>query len=801
MHIVFLGSRLPLTKTFVQNQGVLTATPYPQVSKVSSYHEQAKDLVEFKALLERHADQGHCLFNGQLTTPLFNESRAGKTKTGIKREWVVFDFDKVEAKDAADVVARYLPRECQTVSYIAQLSASMFRPDTTLWSGHIFMLLREPIDQMRLKQWFEYLNFTQPTLSSSLSLSDSLQALHWPLDRTVAYDSKLIYIAPPKCHGFSPAVSQHITLVKKKQTHLSIPTFQPIDASQVRLKINELRRAVGESEIDYDLTTFEGEEMLRKTGLCDISGLRASGDHYVRFNLNGGDSYAYFIDLRNIDVIRNFKGEPLLKTADAAPDLYKSLRKAAPRALAKPPLDDGAEVLAFYATNRGAQIKTGLYEPIKQALRLDDSTPTAARAWLAEFGLVQKTDLPHMDMVFDPTSDVQYIPGRTFVNTFRITPYMTRTRSSDKPSTLAELPPTTRKVFYSMLGNPTDAVFNHFMNWLAFIFQRREKAQTAWVFSGRTGTGKGSFVKYFLRPLFGPEHVRTIQFPLLTTQFNGYLENCLFLICEEADMNTVQNKAELNAKIRHYITDSPIEINQKGVKTAPQDSYCNLIFMANERTAVTVTGDDRRLNIAERQEVQLILTPNELTTLANGTELEQLSDILQRWPVDAFKVTRVIETQAQADMHEATTQINQLIAEAVIKGDLQFFIDRMPSDAESQADFFNRFNPLPMFKTLLEECLDHAKKQQAMVLTSEQLFVLFRTMIPDTKYFQDNKTWRNRHFKQLGLNIDGQHRLPGHWDKKKRGVKVDWKAPTDFGDFESADGKVVPIKKKRVMPE
>lgn len=793
MHIVFLGSRLPLTKTFVQNGTVLTASPYPQVSKVSSYHEQASNLAEFQALLERHAKQEHCLFNGQLTTPLHNESRAGKTKAG-KREWVVFDFDKVEARDAADVVAKYLPAECQGVSYVAQLSASMFRPDTTLWSGHIFMLLREPIEAMRLKQWFEYLNFNLPALSSSLSLSDSLQALHWPLDRTVAYDSKLIYIAPPKCYGFEPAIKQHITLVKKRQSHLVIPSFTPIDQHQIRLKINELRRNIGEPEIDYDLTTYEGHEMLRKTGICDISGIKTSGDHYIRFNLNGGDSYAYFIDLRNPDIIRNFKGEPFLKTADAAPDLYKALRKAAPRAVSKPPLDDGAEVLAFYATNRGAAIKTGVYEPITQKLRLDDSTPTAARAWLSEYGLVQKCDLPHMDLVFDPTSDIQYIPGRTFINTFRVTPYMTRTRSSDTPSKLADLPPTTRKVFFSMLGNPSDEVFEHFLNWLAFIFQRREKAQTAWVFSGRTGTGKGSFVKYFLRPLFGPEHVRTIQFPLLTTQFNGYLENCLFLICEEADMNTVQNKAELNAKIRHYITDSPIEINQKGVKTGPQDSFCNLIFMANERTAVSVTGDDRRLNIAERQEAQLHLTPNELRVLGNGEELEQLADILQRWPVDAYRVTRVIDSQARQDMHEATTQINQLIAEAVMKGDLQFFIDRTPTDAEAQADFYNRFNPIGMYKALLETCMEAARKQQPMVLTSEQLFVLFRTMIPDTKYFQDNKTWRNRHFKQLGLNIDSQHRLAGAWNKKVRGVKVDWQVPEDM-PAQSADGKVVPIKK------
>lgn len=794
MHVTFLGSRLPLTKTFVETDGVFASTPYPHVSKVTSYHEQAKTLAEFRDLLEAHAGLNHCLFNGHLKTPLKGESRAGQTNPK-PHEWLVFDFDKVEAKNAAEVVKTYLPAECQGVAHVVQLSASMFRPDTTLWSGHIFMLLAEPIEASRLKQWFEVLNFTVPALKGQIRLSDSLQALHWPLDRTVAYDSKLIYIAPPKCHGFEPAIKQHITLVKGKKPALKIPAFTPIDNHTIRQQINELRRNQGLDEVSYNLTVFEGHEVFAETDEQSIEGVRSSGDHYIRFNLNGGNSFAYFIDLRAPDLIRNFKGEPYLKTADAAPSLWKKLRVLAPQAVKKQALEDDTEVLAFYASNQSSAIKFGTYSPTTRKLSLNNGTLDSAKAWLDEYGVVRFGRLPHYDLTFDPQSNVQFMPGVTSINTFRATDYMTRAKSGHAPSTAAEMPPLINKVVRSMLGDPDDAVLNHFLNWLAYIFQTRKQAQTAWVLHGRTGTGKGSFIKHILTPLFGHEHVGTVQFGLAMTQFNAFLENKLFIVFEESDANAVGNQTELMSKLRHWITDSPIEINQKGVKTYQIENFTNFFFLANSKTPVVITGDDRRFNLPARQENSIHFNPNELKALFEGTQLDAFADVLQRWPVDESQVTKVIETEARDNVHEASTSINQLIAEAVQRGDLQFFIDRTPSEAEATADFFNRFNPISAFKAQLDTYIEAASNGQALVLNDEELFFMFRTLIPDTRYFQDSKTWRKRHFKSLGLDTDKQHRLPGSWDKRTRGVKVEWQLPEGV-QAPDASGKVTPIKKK-----
>ena len=775
---MFLGARLPLTKTFSMRQGQVTASPYPQIARVTSYHEQANTLAELHILLVDHAKREHCLFNGQLQHPLKDESRAGKTQKELQH-FIVFDFDKVQGTSHEDVVARYLPEHCQNVAYIAQRSASMSHPQRKpgIWSGHIFMLLKTPATEVQLKQYIEWVNFNVKALTNQISLSDSQQALHWPLDRTSGYASKLIYIAPPKCYGFQAPTEPHFTLVKKRQTHLTLPTVTPLDGMTVRNKINELRRAVGLDEITYDVTPFQDFDVLSTSSVVEVHGIRTSGDHYIRFNLNGGDSYAYYIDLRNPALIRNFKGEPFLKTEDAAPDLWKALRAKAPKIVAQPPLDEATDVLAFYATNQASSVKIGTYSAITQHVDLNPATETSAKAWLATFGLPTNGYLAHIDITFDPRVNTPpYIHGDTHLNTFQLSPYMARARSKPESSTLAEVPKLVDKIMRSMLGNPTDEIYFHFVNWLASIFQTREKTGTAWVLHGVEGTGKGSFVKYVLKPIFGHDYVRVIQFGQAMSGFNAFLEQALFVVFEEADMKAVENNAELMAKLRHWITDSPIDINQKNVKTYAAENYSNFFLFSNERTPVIVSNGNRRFNIAERQETRLFFTPNELQLLREGDALETFADVLQRWPVNSMLVSKLIETKATADMHEASTSVNQLIAEAVLKGDLNFFIDRMPSDAESAADFFNRFNPLGGYKQLLDRYASEAAEGQESLVTEADLFILFRTLIPDNRYFQDSKTWRKRHYKTLGLEVDKRVRVPGSWKDRNYGVLVRWKA-------------------------
>ena len=796
MRVVFLSARLPLTKTIACHAGMYAVAPYPQVSRLTSHHETTADLRGFAKLLAAHADAGHCLFNGQLQQLLADESRAGKTLKGAPREWVVFDFDKVEAASAEDAITKYLPAACHTVSYIEQRSSSMFRPDAKKWSGHVFMQLKTASTEKELKAWFESINFTNPALSEELGLTDSGIALHWPLDRTAAQDSKLIYIAPPRCHGFAPActAAEAIRFVKKRNATLALPSFTHIERSQIEQRITDLRAAMGLPPRALSTRRFEDGEVLIDAEPGVISDVKAMGNHYIKFNLNGGDSLGYWIDLRNPAVIKNFKGEPWLLTKEVDEKFYKKLAGVAPAAVAKPPLDEGGEVLAFFATNDQATVKTGTWLPATRELRLDTSNLTAASAWLAAFGAIQRGPLPHYDVVFDPQSDLQYVEGHPVINKFRSTDYMVRARSKPDASRLEELPPVIGKTLRSMLGNPDDATLAHYLNWLACIFQQRRKTGAAWVHSGIEGTGKSQFVQRVLAPIFGSDVVRTSIFTLAQTQFNAYLDGALIVVFEEATMSAVENNAELMAKLKHWITDEMVAIHAKGRDPVDKKTYCNFIFNSNERNPVIASETNRRFNFSNRQEQRLVYTPNEYLALARGDELDAFADLLQRWTVDEAALQRVVQTDTAQLIHEQTTPINALIAEAIRQGDVEFFLDRMPSDAEAAGDFHGRFNPVGLFKGLIDGVL----AGEHDYLTYEDMYVLFRTLIPDPRFFQDSKTWRMRHFNALGLKCK---RIRIDNDSRAYGMKVEWRIPPELKrtakKVKSKDDNVIGIKAKR----
>jgi hypothetical protein len=795
MHIIFLSARLPLTKTFAVHNKQLVTKPYPLVSRVSSHEAEVNSLQDFYKELVANAKLNRCLFSGHLQHPLVDESRAGKTIRN-DRTWVCLDFDKVNAKTHEEVIEKYLPDYCQNVSYIVQPSASMFLPKTKRWSGHIFMMLKTPTPEKALKSWFEHLNFTNKYLAKELVLTDSLQALHWPLDRTVADCTKIIYIAAPICHGFEPSIKSNeaIKLVKKKTNALNIPLHEPVTTNDIRAKINALRKAINQPELDYNISSHNGDDILIGATECDVHNIRTSGDHYIRFNLNGGDSYGYYIDLRNPGLIKNFKGEPFLRTDEAAPELYKTLKKTAPKTVAAAPLDEDTDIFACYATNKSSAIYVGKYEPIERALTLNNASETSAKAWLAEHSISHKGYLPHVSLEFNPHQEMQYVHGSNVVNTFRSTDYMQQTKSTDAVSHLSDIPVTINKTLRSMLGNPDNETLEHFINWLAFIFQTRKKTGAAWVLHGTQGTGKSIFIKHILTPLFGENQVKILQFNLVKTDFNAFLENALFVIFEEADTKSVDNQAALMSKLKHWITDSPIEINSKNIKPYSVPNYANFIFNSNERTPVNSTSDDRRFNFANRQETKLFYTPNELQVMFSGTELPAFADMLLRWPADPIAASKVLHNQAKIDVHEATTSINQLIAEAILRGDLQFFIDRMPSDSEAAADYHNRFNPLGLFKTKIAEYQSAAQKNEPSLLTDEDLFILFRTLITDARYFQDTRTWRKRHYKTIGLDIEKQHRVPGNTTARARGLLIQWNSP----EFPAAlESKVTPFKERK----
>lgn len=794
MDVTFMSAALPLTKTFAYAEGAYTTTPYPHVSRLSSFTTTIDTLDQFAYALRAHGAKAHCLFNGQLQRPLANESRAQKTLKNVPRDWIVFDFDKVPLDEGENVVERYLPAYAHNVSYIEQVSASMFVPGQPFWSGHVYMLLKEACLETQIVQYLEHLNFTTPALNALVSLSKAKMTLHWPLDRSAGYDSKLIYIAPPRCIGFEPAITAEnaIRVVRKKKPSLDIPAFTPIDRRDISDRVNRLRRDEDLDDLDLNTRRFGEHDVFIKTPASTIDSVRAVGDHYLKLNLNGGDSWAYWLDLRNPELIHNFKGEPSLLTKDVDEKFYKSLKAMAPQIVARPPLEEGAEILAFYARNQNSQIKIGTFLPISRQLRIDSTTETAANAWLWSWGMPRKGPLDLFDVTFDPANDHQYVPGTRTINMFRATDYMLQTPTSSKPSTSAELPSRIDTLLRSLLGDPTEEELDHFLNWFAFIFRKRRKATTAWVLHGTEGTGKGTFLQFLARPLLGHDAVIEVQPRILDSDFNSHIDNKLLVWVDESSVSAVDNRVSFMDKLGHYVTEETITIHGKGRDAVEKKSYASFILAGNRRDTVEKRGGDRRYNIARRQEKRLFINPNDYSALKAGEDLEAFADVLLRWPLDEERVRVLLDNEASQLVHESTVPIGDLIAENIKKGNIEFFIDHMPSDSESMNDFKNGLSPLSLYKKLIDDILARRKD----VLSFEDLYVFFQTLIPDPRYFQSSRIWRTRYFRSLGLDTS---KVPYSKAAGKtiRGFAVDWQIPPELEPPAPKTEKVVPLKKRK----
>lgn len=783
MDLTFLSGRIPLTKTITYNSrdDVYTTAPYPMIARVSSHIEAVSSLHDFAHVLRAHAAKGHCLLKGHLDQALVNASRAGHSIES-EHEWVVFDFDKVNCapthEGALAAINKYLPLACQQADAIIQLSASCYHPRTTQLSAHVFMQLETPASSQQLKDWLEWINFNSP-LKNELKLTDSQMGMHFPLDRTVASGSKLIYIAPPKLVGFKVDTTDSIRFIRGKTRTVTVQSFTPVSGDTIRDQINTLRRASGLEPREYRTIMNKGQEFLVGSEECVVHDIQKSGDTYLRFNLNGGDSLAYFVNLREPHVIGNFKGEPFLYTKEATPQFYKVLTKAAQALPMQPKTGDTVEPLAFYATNRGSAVYIGYYDRATDELRLDPSTETAAKSWMMSFGAPPTGLLPHLDVTFDMSSEIRYEPGYPIVNLFRQTDLMKQYANPGVPrdailEKFEERCPVTYMTMMSFTGDSREAV-RYLVNWLAHIFQTRSRADTAWIWHGTQGTGKGMFINNVIVPLFGEAVVRQVLYSLIDTKFNAFMEGALIVVVDEASLSSSVDRDDLMSKLKNWITEPTIQVIEKNKTERKVVNTANLIFNSNSVKPVVIEDGDRRFNVGEHQGKRLIFTPNQFAILTTGEELPSFAQLLGLWSVDENMLLQPYAGSAKDRMYEATHTLVERIAKAIQQGETDFFLEARPTDLQLRMDTNGRPLPMKEYDMLLRAMIDGTLN----VLKKEDLYVLFRVVVGNNdRIFPENNAEQRRVLHKLGLGID---RSTTHRDRRNGNKPVaGWKMPIDW---------------------
>lgn len=678
--IWFLEAPVALTKSYALNANQeITTSAYPIVGKFKSHKTECPTLKDFYDQLKIHADKGRCLIKGQLHRDLDWDNRRGATQTLDKTEWVCLDLDAAPFTDVEELMSGY--PALKDVSYVIQYSASQGLGKPGL-RCHVFFYLDAPYNATYLKSWLMELNLDgnlfKGKIKKSLTLNHCATSLHWPIDITCCQNDKLIYIAPPqigKDVPYNPPVPA-IQYVAKKLTCMptSRLSIQKIEfwKKEQRTLINAERKKMGLNTLRAP-RVHNGIEIQASPGEVTIDGIREDNE-YIRLNLNGGDSWAYWHPKNDFTYIHSFKGEPSYLTKELLPTYYQDCLNTAKHE-ATQPTEDG-EIILGVCDKRSALLWKISWNPSTSNLQLYPAkSDKQLQDWLLQHGKTPGDFVPQWTFEFNPINDVIIDVEKQYLNTYVPTHFH---RKKLVKTTSMDHCPTIKKVLMSVVSNNEwNDITEHLMNWLAVLFQHKIKIGTTWLFSGTEGTGKNLLSNHIMRPLIGNRYVKEVLITGLEDQFNGWLEHTLLCFVNEIQVSSSQHKKIVSGKLRNWITDSPLDIRPMGQTRYDAENYCNFIMNSNKRDAVDIDNSDRRYNIGIFQENKLVVTQHEVEHLI-PKELPVFFNYLMTRQANIALSRKIINTSTRRDVILANRNSVDMLADALLDGDMSPFLESLP---------------------------------------------------------------------------------------------------------------------------
>jgi len=714
-----------------------TKKSYPNVAKFNShvYHinNTVEGLQQMHKLMVAHASKGHALLRGQLKKGLKNQSRKDLTQKTLVTDWITIDIDGLnleKAKEfgftpdypvtgnisraniqvAAEYLVKLLPDDFHNISYIATASASSGLKQQRL-SMHLDFMLTNPVHPKTLKGWLTKLNFDVPVFEGQLMLSSNGLALKYPCDRTVADNSKLIYIAPPMFQGVANPVKDEdrILLVEKQEPTVDLlPLLDGCTTEQIDLLITKAIKALRKSS-GLPAKTARMQSINNGTKVVEIltnpdrslMHLSYFNDTFCYANLQDkdglmGDSNAYWWPKENPQIVYNFKDEPPFRMKDVDMDFYKAICQQFSDDISSANIPV-PYVFRDIATDEHYALTYDTQNDL--IMRLNNTKKANLKDFMANHGEELPEPIPDWDREFNPKTNVQLDVENRFVNTFQPTKYLRHSELAEedlykkeygRAYLLKQTCPTLYRIMYHMVGS-SHAEFEHFFNWFAYAFQTKEKLTTAWVFTGIEGTGKGLFFHQIVYPLYG-KHAAYKTLENVEEKFNDFIEDALFMVVDEFKVTDSISSTRMMNKLKHMVTETFSTV--RGMHKAQKQVrlYANMCFNSNEIDVIRISQTDRRFNIGKRQEVPILATyPTMMEDLKQyrDQELFHLVEFINAFEADPIQAYQPLDNDAKKLMRDASmTWIDHFIT-AIKTANLDYFVEKILCIDASQADDIN----------------------------------------------------------------------------------------------------------------
>ncbi|MGA0610073.1 primase-helicase family protein [Caldimonas sp. KR1-144] len=658
-HIQALSAEVALVKTYRSTPQGVEGSPYPMVRDFTSHQLPADTPEHLFDAIRLAASRGWCLLKGQLDQALVDEPRAGHTDPEQPTHWICLDFDGLDMT-LDEALSRL---GLADVTCIVQYSNSHgIKPGLRC---HVFALLEGTMAPRSLKLWLQQLNLRH--FKEEIGLNRIGTALRWPLDTTTCQNDKLLYVAPPKLIDLVDPLTERIVL--RTAALRAIPGSRiQFDAAGLQAAsqelLHELRKIAGYPKLrDSQFKTSGGVPYLAKPGLMNITGVKeARGYRY--FNFNGGDSWAYYQPIDQPRFVHNFKGEPAYLLEEIAPEYFYELMKRN-----RQERDANSVHFAFHSVVHDAYYVGQWDKRTNDVQTWKAGNEKKAKDYLKQHGQAVPDVLPLMEQRFDPQSSVQIDLDEGVINTYRA--------PKIEPRACAELPECYRRLFESAVGK--GEVLERWLQWLAFIVQSKDKTGMAWVLHGISGTGKGVIVEHVLKPLLGAHNVRMITMAQLTQPYNGWMENALLVVVDEAQLSALRDQVAITANLKSWISEPEVMIRQMYLAPYSTRSYVNFLILSNQPDPVHLDATDRRFHIGQYQRERLTVDRAFIDRLSE--DLPDLLGFTAALQVELTTIRRLINNEDRAKLLDLSRNSVDHVAERIVAGDFEFLLQQLPPTA------------------------------------------------------------------------------------------------------------------------
>lgn len=299
--------------------------------------------------------------------------------------------------------------------------------------------------------------------------------------------------------------------------------------------------------------------------------------------------------------------------------------------------------------------------------------------------------LPVLKADFNVNSNERIDLEKEIINLFVPTEYMLLRKNQETFHPKKDFPHIYRLVMNLI---PKYSERKRFLNWLAGILQTRQKQLTAWVLKGEQGAGKGIFLDYVLKELFGRRQTVKVEDSDLQSDFNPWLKNTILVAFNEvAHDNSTRNN--IKSRIKAIITDPDVMINEKNIRNYFITNYVNCLFFSNEKVPLFIEQKDRRLNVVSTG--PNLLTFNwfkknpEAYINSLKSEVASFAQFLMNWKYDPIAAKTCIDNDEKASMVSVGLNKFEEFAIHLKKADLEWFEENIIySDYEMDLDFLKR---------------------------------------------------------------------------------------------------------------